>query len=123
MDELLPLCVEHGVDIVLGAPYESGILASDLTSGQLKYRYHDAPPDIVARARSIDAVCRRYDVPLKAAALQFPFGHSQVKTIIPGTRSPVRLMENQRMMSHPIPADLWKELKAESLIREDAPTP
>ena len=122
LDELLPLCEERGVGIVLGAPYESGILASDLTGGA-KFRYRDAPPEILERARAIDTVCRRHGVPLKAAALQFPFGHPLVASAIPGTRSAERLLENASMMEAAVPADLWSELKAEGHLPDGAPVP
>jgi D-threo-aldose 1-dehydrogenase len=121
LDELLPLCVENNVDIISGAPYESGILASDLSAGSAKYQYRDAPEEILQKALSIDAVCRRYNVPLKAAALQFVFGHPRVKSVIPGTRSPERLRDNVNMLSFEIPSDLWSELKAEKLIPDTAP--
>ena len=122
MDELLPLCEEKGISIALGAPYESGILASDLKPGA-KFRYRDAPPEVMERAGRIKDVCDRYQVPLKAAALQFVFGHPSVVTVIPGTRSVQRMDENRRMLEHPIPSDLWDELKREGLIREDVPSP
>ena len=67
--EFLPLCLEKGVDVILGGPYNSGILASDL-SGEATYRYVKAPPDILERARRIRSVCDRYGVPLNAVALQ-----------------------------------------------------
>lgn len=121
LDEFLPLCLKKGVSIVLGAPYESGILASDLGQGA-KFRYKDAPPEILDRTRKIDEVCRRHDVPLKAAALQFAFGHPTVATVVVGTRSPEKIEENRNMLEWPVPGDLWEELKLEKLIREDAPS-
>jgi len=62
-------------------------------------------------------------VPLAAAALQFPLGHPAVASVIPGARSPAEVETNLRLLAHPIPADLWRELKAEGLMRADAPTP
>ena len=121
---LLPLCKEKNISIVLGAPYESGILASDLTSGTaVNYRYHQAPPDVLTRAKKIEAICRRHNVPLKAAAMQFIFGHPAVTTVIPGTRSPERLAENSMMMQVPIPPELWSDLKSDSLLPEAVPVP
>ena len=124
LHDLLPLCVEKNIGIVMGAPYESGILASDLSKPEnLRYRYREVPPDVLERARRIDAVCKRYEIPLKAAAIQFIFGHPAVVTVIPGTRSHERLQESYTMMQVPIPEDLWSELKSEHLIPADAPTP
>ena len=79
--------------------------------------------DVLDRARQIKAVCDRHGVPLKAAALQFGLAHPAVAATIPGPRSPAEVEENVRMVGHPIPADLWAELKAAQLIPGDAPEP
>ena len=122
LDELLPLCVEKGIGVVLGGPYNSGILASDL-SDDTTFNYLPAPREVLERARRIKEVCDRYVVPLKAAALQFGLAHPAVAATIPGARSVAEIEENLRMASHPIPAALWDELRAERLIHPDAPTP
>ncbi len=62
-------------------------------------------------------------MPLKAAALQFPLHHPTVTTVIPGMANGTEAAENLRLLAHPIPADLWAELKREGLLRADAPTP
>lgn len=117
LDEFFPLCEEKNISIVLGAPFDSGILASDLT-GDVKYRYHDAPAEILEKARAINDVCSKYGVPLKAAALQYVLRHPVVVATIPGTRSPARLRDNFEMIEHPVPEALWQELRDEGLIRE-----
>ena len=85
LDELLPLCEEKGIGIVLGGPYNSGILASDL-SDDTTFNYLPAPREVLERARRIKRVCDRYGVPLKAAALQFGLAHPAVSATIPGAR-------------------------------------
>ena len=122
LDELMPLCVERGIGIVLGGPYNSGILASDL-SDETTFDYLPAPREVVERARRIKDVCDGHDVPLKAAALQFGLAHPAVAATIPGARSIAEIEENLAMAGHPIPADLWEELRAEGLIHPDAPAP
>ncbi len=122
LDELLPLCVEKGIGIVLGGPYNSGILASDL-SDDTTFNYLPAPREILERARRIKEVCDRHGVPLKAAALQFGLAHPAVAATVPGARSIAEIKENLRMAAHPIPTDLWAELRAERLIHPDAPVP
>ena len=121
LDELLPICEEKDIGIVLGGPYNSGILASDL-SDDTTFNYLPVPRDILEKARSIKEVCDRHAVPLKAAALQFGLAHPAVAATIPGARSIEELEENLRMAAHPIPADLWEELRAEGLIHPNAPT-
>lgn len=122
LDELLPLCEERDIGIVLGGPYNSGILASDL-SDDTTFNYLPAPLEVLEKARSIKEVCDRHDVPLKAAALQFGLAHPAVAATIPGARSIEELEENLTMAAHPIPADLWRELRAEGLIHPNAPAP
>lgn len=122
LDELFPLCEQKNIGILLGGTYNSGILAADLRPGA-KYNYADAPPEILERARGLQAVAARHQVSLKAAASQFALAHPVVTTIIPGTRVPERVTENLRLLDEKIPADFWAELKASKLIREEAPVP
>ncbi len=118
--ELMPVCIEENVSLVLGGPYNSGILASNL-GPQATYNYETAPVEIVENARRIQSVCDNYAVPLKAAALQFGLLHPAVVATIPGPRSVAEVEENFRMAGHPIPPDLWAELKREELIDPLAP--
>lgn len=118
----LPLCESKGASIVIGAPFASGILATGAVEGAL-YRYQPAGAEIMQRVKRMEDVCARYDVPLAAAALQFPFGHPAVATVIPGPNSPSQFRQINKWMRVDIPADLWQELKSEKLIDEAAPVP
>jgi D-threo-aldose 1-dehydrogenase len=120
--ELLPLCAEKDVRIVIGGPYNSGILATGAVDGAM-YNYAPATEDVLGRVRRIEAVCTRYGVPLRAAALQFPFGHPTVATVIPGARSVQEVRENVALLEVEIAADFWTEIKAEGLVDEGAPLP
>ena len=122
LDDLLPLCERKSISVVLGGPYNSGVLASDLGEGTT-YFYKDTPPNVLESARRIKAVCDRYAVPLKAAALQFGLAHPAVAATIPGAVSADEVRQNFDMVGFPIPADLWAELKRERLLPENAPTP
>jgi D-threo-aldose 1-dehydrogenase len=118
----LELCATRGVSVVIGAPYASGILARGPGPGAF-YRYAPAKPEIIAKAERIAAVCRRQDVPLAAAALQFPLAHPSVLSVIPGPVSAEEVQHNLAFMRCAIPDALWADLEAERLIRGDAPTP
>ena len=122
LPELLPLCEQKGISVILGGPYNSGILASDLSPGT-HYFYTEAGADVLERARKIKAVCDRHGVPLKAAALQFGLAHPAVAATIPGPRSAAEVDENFQMVEAPISLDLWAELRQERLIPDSAPTP
>ena len=122
LDDEFPRCAERGVGIVIGGGYNSGILATGAVPGAM-YNYKPAGPEILDRVARIEAVCKRHGVPIAAAALQFPLGHRSVASIIPGAIKIGQVERNLAAFSHPIPADLWAELKHEKLLRADAPTP
>lgn len=117
-----PAAVERGAGFVIGAVFQSGILATGAVEGAL-YNYAPAPPEVMERVRQIAAVCARHDVPMAAAALQFPLGHPSVAAVIPGAVHPDQVTRNVESFTHPIRAELWAELKHEGLLRADAPVP
>jgi D-threo-aldose 1-dehydrogenase len=122
LPEFLPYCVEHNISGIAGGPYNSGILAVGPREGAT-FNYRAASAEMMEKARRINAVCARYQVPLKAAALQFILAHPAVASVIPGARAVTEVEENSRMVECPIPSDLWAELKQEGLIAAAAPTP
>lgn len=122
LESFLPLCKKRDVGIILGGPYNSGILATGAINGA-RYDYAPAPDAILQRVRNLDDVCRAHNTPLIAAALQFPLGHSAVKSVIPGASSPDEVRQNVEIFETPIPSALWSDLKSQGLIRQDAPTP
>jgi D-threo-aldose 1-dehydrogenase len=122
LDDLFPLCEKAGTAIVVGGPYNSGILAvGTKTAAPLYYDYAPAPAEVIEKVRRIEAVCDRHGVPLPAAALQFPLAHRLVASVIPGLDSPERVNQTIALYRHKIPAALWQELRHEKLIRTDAP--
>jgi D-threo-aldose 1-dehydrogenase len=120
--ELLPLCEQKGISVIIGGPYNSGILATGARLGAT-YDYVEAKPAVLEQVAAIEAVCARHHVPLKAAALQFPMAHPAVAAIIPGARSVAEVEENFRLMSLNIPDDFWEELRHLNLLPREAPTP
>lgn len=122
LDEELPLCAERNIGVVVGSVFNSGILATGPV-GAAKYDYQDAPPDIVERVRRLEEVCIRHDVPLAAAALQFPLGHPSVASVIPGGLNEEHVRANVHLFQREIPSALWNDLKSEGLLRDDAPVP
>jgi D-threo-aldose 1-dehydrogenase len=121
LEELLPLCVQRGIAVILGGVYNSGILADPRPGAT--YDYSVASPQLVERARRIATVCELHDAPLKAAALQFRLAHPAVTSLLLGARSVVELEENLALLRLELPAELWRHLHDEGLLREDAPTP
>lgn len=118
LDDLLPLCVERGTSIIVGGPLNSGILA-----GRDTWNYAAAPAEIVERVKRIQAVCDAHNVPLPAAALQFPLAHPAICAVIPGPRLATEFDANLPLFRMPIPAGLWSDLRSAGLLRQDAPFP
>ncbi len=118
----LPLCEEKGIRIVIGGPYNSGILATGAVEGAY-YNYLPATPEVLDRTRRIQHVCARHNVSLQAAALQFPFGHPSIASIIPGARSAAEIEANVGFFEEAIADDFWTDLRDQSLVAEEAPLP
>ena len=126
LPELLPLCVQRKTRVVVGGPFNSGILATGTrpVDGRIVYfNYAPATPDVIARASAIEALCVAHGVPLKAAALQFPRAHPAVACVLAGARSIPELDENLALASHPIPDGFWRELRSSRLVAGNAPLP
>ena len=116
--ELFPACAERGARVVIGGPYNSGLLAGGTT-----FDYRAAPAAMLERRARIGACCERFGVAMKAAALQFAAAHAVVAAVIAGARSADEVRENAAMMKRPIPSEFWAGLKEEKLIPADAPVP
>jgi D-threo-aldose 1-dehydrogenase len=124
LETFLPLCARRGVSIVLGGPYNSGILARGVKNNpEPVYDYQLAPPHIIQRVATIESVCDRHNVTLAAAALQFPLAHPQVIAVIPGMNSPAEVSRAQEYLRMAIPTAFWRELRERQLIRPEAPLP
>lgn len=62
-------------------------------------------------------------MPLRAAALRFPFGQPSVASVLVGARSPAEVEDNLRMYAYPIPDALWEELVSTGLLPRDVAVP
>ncbi len=120
LDAFLPYCEKHKISVIIGAPYNSGVLADPING---RYKYKAAPSDIVAKAQKLQEICNKHRVSLKAAALQFVIAHPAVASVIPGTSNSKHQEENYKMMCTNIPMELWTELINEGLIDQNSPVP
>lgn len=118
LDRLLPMAKERGVGIVIGGPFNSGVLA-----GGDHYNYAGVPPWVRTRVGALSEIARRHHIPLPAAALQFPLAHPAIRSVVPGCRSAAEVNACAQWFSLPIPAGFWRDLHAAGLIRPDAPVP
>jgi D-threo-aldose 1-dehydrogenase len=120
--EFLPECVKRNVSVILGGPYNSGILTGGVKAGAT-HDYVPAAAPLIEKAQKIEAVCKRHGVELGAAAMQFPLFHPAMAAVIPGALAVREVKENVARIGTKIPADLWSELKREKLLDPSAPTP
>jgi D-threo-aldose 1-dehydrogenase len=122
LEAFLPECVKRNVSVILGGPYNSGILTGGVKAGAT-HDYVPAATPLIEKAQKIEAVCKRHGVELGAAAMQFPLFHPAVAAVIPGALAVREVKENVARIGTKIPSDLWSELKREKLLDPSAPTP
>jgi D-threo-aldose 1-dehydrogenase len=122
LTSLLPLCVDRSIGVIIGGPYNSGILATGARPGAF-YNDEPAPPDILDRTARLQRVCQSHGVALPEAALAFPLAHPAVLSVIPGAARPEEVRRNAANLRVRIPGSLWADLKAQGLLRGDAPVP
>jgi D-threo-aldose 1-dehydrogenase len=109
---LLDLCAERGIGVICGGVFNSGVLADPKPGAT--YDYTAAPPSLIGRALEMASICDSHGTSLKAAALQFPFTHEAVATVLSGARTPDEIAENARALAAPIPDAVWNDLSAQA---------
>jgi D-threo-aldose 1-dehydrogenase len=114
LEAFLPRCVDRGVSVVIGGPYNSGLLAN-ATREKARYDYKPVDDKRWERAQRIRAICDAHGVDIRAAALQYPLRHPAVASVIPGAKSVAEVTANLELVAAPIPDTLWDELDAAEL--------
>lgn len=118
LQRLLPAALEQQVDIVVGGPYSSGILA-----GGKHFEYQEASAEIIAKVERIKVLTEQHAVSIKSAALQFTLAHPATAAVIPGATKPSRIAEDVAAVDEKVPAAFWTALRDEGLISPSAPVP
>lgn len=118
LDPFLTTCLERGASIICGGPFNGGALM-----GTGKWNYGNAPEHIIARVKALEDFCKEWNVPLGAAALQFPLAHKAVCNVLPGPKSPAELDGILAWWNTPIPADFWTALAEKQLVAPGTPLP
>jgi D-threo-aldose 1-dehydrogenase len=118
LDDILPMCRAAGTSLIIGGPFNSGILAGGDT-----WNYAKAPKEVIEHAKKLDSVCQDHKIPLPAAALRFPMGEPLVSSIIPGPRSQQEMQMILDWWEMEIPASLWSDMKQAGLLHESATLP
>ncbi|MGH3696138.1 MAG: aldo/keto reductase [Pseudonocardiaceae bacterium] len=123
LPELLPLCVERGVSVIAAAVFNTGLMSRPEVGDDARYNFTQSPPEQLARARRLAAICARHDVVLPQAAIQFPLAHPAVTAVVIGARTAEQMADSAALMNAPVPEELWDDLRAEGFLADDVPVP
>jgi D-threo-aldose 1-dehydrogenase len=104
--DLLPACEKAKVSVLIAGPFASGILATGAIQGAT-FNYAAPSEALMHQVKALEALCASFDVPLPAAALQFPMRTSAVKSVVTGMRSAREVAQNVEFMRLSIPDELW----------------
>jgi D-threo-aldose 1-dehydrogenase len=107
---LLEACVQRGVSVVAAAPFNSGLLAAPWPADGAYFDYAPAADDVLARARSLAEICRRFGTTLPHAAVQFPLRHPAVAAVVAGVRTAAQADADARWATSDLPEELWAAL-------------
>ena len=118
LERVMPAAVKNNMDIVVGGPYSSGVLA-----GGAHFEYQKASPEIIAKVNKMKNLAERHGISIKAAALQFALANPAVAAVIPGASKPERIAEDQAALKTVIPAAFWEEMREQKLVAVNAPLP
>lgn len=116
LEPFLSTCLQRQASVVVGGPFNSGILVGGNT-----FNYAKAPAEVVEKVRAIKAICDQFNVPLPAAALHFPLLHPAICNVLPGPRSPEELDGILAWWDTSIPPELWSTLMEKGLLAPGTP--
>jgi len=120
LESFLPLCEQRGIGVVIGGPYNSGILATGPIPGAW-FDYELAPKEVLNKVGKIQSACEAHQSAMVDAAFQFPLLHPSVVSVIPGGQGTSEMKSNIQAANAEIPSPLWTQLKTDGLMRNDAP--
>lgn len=112
--EFLPKCLTRDVSVIVGGPYNSGILATD-DRRRATYDYKPAPEHLWRKAQRIRRMCEAHGIDPRAAALQYPLRHPAVAAVIPGVWRQEEVATNLKLYATEITDALWHDLAAAEL--------
>ncbi|GAB3464340.1 aldo/keto reductase [Kineococcus endophyticus] len=115
-DGLFPAAQRAGTAVVLGGVFASGLLASAEPPQDATYRYEQAPPALLGRARRTAAIAREHGTTLPALAVHAAGAHPAVASVVLGMRSPEEVQHNAALFAEEVPLQVWEALRREDLL-------
>jgi D-threo-aldose 1-dehydrogenase len=122
-EELLPLCAERGIPVLIGGVFNSGLLADPRPGISFDYHAVEDGSPWLQRALRMQVICERHGVPLAAAALQFPLAHPAIASVLCGVRSAPEIARDVELFQWPIPSEMWRELQESGELADALPVP
>ena len=120
LDDFFPIVEKKNIGIMLAGVFNSGILAKGIGNNST-YFYDKIPLNIKSKYIKIEKICKKYNVPVPAAALQFCYANKLISSMILGMDRLAQIKQNILYLEHSIPSELWSELIDEKIIDERCP--
>ncbi len=104
LDSFLPKCVARNSSVVVGGPYNSGILATGVRgAGAGHYDYGEAPAWVISTVDRIESICAEFGVSLAGCRPAVSTGPPRRGVGDPGPRQPGAGIANENLVqfAHP----------------------
>ena len=108
-NEMYDYASSKNIAIFNAAPYAGGVLAKGPDNFK-KVTYQDATEEKLAPAREFEKVCKKHNVELGAAALQFSLRDNRITSTICGVTSVESIEKNLAWANAKISGEFWDEI-------------
>ena len=108
-NEMYDFASSKNIAIFNAAPYAGGVLAKGPDNFK-KVTYQDATEEKLAPAREFEKVCKKHNVELGAAALQFSLRDNRITSTICGVTSVESIEKNLAWANAEISGEFWDEV-------------
>ncbi len=120
LNDTFPILEKHGVKVVVGSPINCGYLAGNET---WNYSPEPAPKEMQQKRTRLQKICKKHQVDMRTATLQFSMAHPIVEAVLTGCRNAQQIEGNYLSLceNHKISNVFWDELKSQQIIEQNAP--
>ena len=109
------------MSVIAAAVFHSGVLAQLRPGPGAMFGYQTASPAVLDKANRIAEICAGHSVALPQAAMAFPLTHPAVAGVVLGMRSAEEVLQDVDFFTAGVPAQLWRDLRADGLLDERVP--
>ena len=108
-DQMYDYAFSKNIAIFNAAPYAGGVLAKGPDNFK-KITYQDVSEEKLAPAREIEKVCKKHNVEMGAAALQFSLKDNRITSSMCGVTSIESIEKNLKWAKANISTEFWDEI-------------